>query len=84
MRCEEHNFYFKTDITGTWLIRGCGCTSYLLVGSIQGVVIDTGYASENIQEYAQSLTDKPVEIAANTHGHFDHTGAMAGLNVLYE
>ena len=38
------------------------------------MVTDTGYASENIQEYAQSLTDKPVEIAANTHGHFDHTG----------
>lgn len=67
-------FTSKQISAGTWLIRGCGCTSYLLVGSIQGVVIDTGYASENIQEYAQSLTDKSVEIAANTHGHFDHTG----------
>jgi hydroxyacylglutathione hydrolase len=37
-------------------------------------LIDTGYATENIQEYAQTFTNKPVEIAANTHGHFDHTG----------
>jgi hydroxyacylglutathione hydrolase len=37
-------------------------------------VIDTGFAAENIQAYAQNLTDKPVRFAANTHGHFDHTG----------
>jgi len=58
----------------TWLVRGDGCTSYLVVGDNSGVVIDTGFATENIQKYAQSLTEKPVTLAANTHGHFDHTG----------
>jgi hydroxyacylglutathione hydrolase len=58
----------------TWLIEGDGCTSYIVVGDDCAVMVDTGYATENIQEYAQSLTDKPVKWAANTHGHFDHTG----------
>jgi glyoxylase-like metal-dependent hydrolase (beta-lactamase superfamily II) len=58
----------------TWLIQGDGCNSYLVVGDESGVLIDTGYALENIQEFAQSLTEKPVRWAANTHGHFDHTG----------
>lgn len=58
----------------TWLIQGDGANSYLVVGNERGVLIDTGFATENIQLYAQSLTDKPVNIAANTHGHFDHTG----------
>jgi glyoxylase-like metal-dependent hydrolase (beta-lactamase superfamily II) len=60
--------------SNTWLIQGDGCTSYLVVGDKYGVVIDTGFAVENIQKYAQSLTDIPVRWAANTHGHFDHTG----------
>lgn len=60
--------------TNTWLIQGDGSNSYLVVGDKCGVLIDTGLATENIQIYAQSLTDKPVRMAANTHGHFDHTG----------
>ncbi len=60
--------------TNTWLIQGDGCNSYLIVGDQCGLVIDTGFAVENIQKYAQTLTDKPVKWAANTHGHFDHTG----------
>ncbi len=67
-------FHSRLLCTNTWLIQGYGCTSYLAVGEERGVVIDTGYAIENIQAYAQSLTDKPVTWAANTHGHFDHTG----------
>jgi glyoxylase-like metal-dependent hydrolase (beta-lactamase superfamily II) len=67
-------FHSKPICTNTWLIQGDGCTSYLVVGDKYGVVIDTGFSTENIQEYAQSLTDKPVKWAANTHGHFDHTG----------
>jgi hydroxyacylglutathione hydrolase len=58
----------------TWLIQGDGSNSYLVVGDNCGVVIDTGFALENIKMYAQTLTDKPIKMAANTHGHFDHTG----------
>ncbi len=67
-------FHSKPICTNTWHIQGDGCTSYLVVGDQWGVVIDTGFATENIQKFAQSLTDKPVKFAANTHGHFDHTG----------
>ena len=67
-------FHSKLICKNTWLIQGDGCTSYLIAGDKSGVVIDTGFATENIQEYAQSLTEAPVTYAANTHGHFDHTG----------
>jgi glyoxylase-like metal-dependent hydrolase (beta-lactamase superfamily II) len=67
----------------TWLIQGDGSNSYLLVGNMYGLVIDTGFAIENIQKYAQSLTDKPVTMAANTHGHFDHTGGNGWFSRTY-
>jgi hydroxyacylglutathione hydrolase len=69
--------------TNTWLIQGDGCNSYLVVGDKCGVLIDTGFAAENIQLYAQTLTDKPVKIAANTHGHFDHTGGNGWFDRAY-
>lgn len=67
-------FEAKLLFRNTWLIQGAGCNCYLLVGNARGVLIDTGFATENLQKFAQSLTDKHVEIAANTHGHFAHTG----------
>ena len=70
----ETIFQSRLLCNNTWLVQGDGCTSYLVVGDECGVMIDTGYAVENIQQFAQSLTDKPVRWAANTHGHFDHTG----------
>jgi len=76
-------FHSKPLCTNTWLIQGDGCSSYLVVGDTYGVVIDTGFAIENIQEYAQSLTDKPVIWAANTHGHFDHTGGNGWFEKAY-
>jgi hydroxyacylglutathione hydrolase len=67
----------------TWLIQGDGSSSYLVVGEECGVVIDTGYATENIRAYAQSLTDLPIQWAANTHGHFDHTGGNGWFERAY-
>lgn len=76
-------FHSKPIHTNTWLIKGDGCTSYLIVGDTCGVLIDTGFATENIQKFAQTLTDKPVNIAANTHGHFDHTGGNGWFERAY-
>jgi glyoxylase-like metal-dependent hydrolase (beta-lactamase superfamily II) len=76
-------FQSKQLCWNTWIIHGEGCTSYLVVGDGRGVVIDTGFALDNIQSYAQTLTDKPVEIAANTHGHFDHTGGNGWFGRAY-
>ena len=67
-------FRSRPICANTWLIQGDGSNSYLVVGDQCGVLIDTGFATENIQVYAQTLSDKPVKMAANTHGHFDHTG----------
>lgn len=76
-------FHSKPICANTWLVQGEGCASYLVVGDERGVVIDTGYAIENIQAYVQTLTDKPVTIAANTHGHFDHTGGNGWFERAY-
>jgi glyoxylase-like metal-dependent hydrolase (beta-lactamase superfamily II) len=76
-------FRSRPICTNTWLIQGDGCNSYLVVGETYGMVIDTGFAIENIQAYAQTLVDKPVKIAANTHGHFDHTGGNGWFACAY-
>ena len=76
-------FHSKPIAPQTWLIQGDGSNSYLVVGDKQGIVIDTGFATENIQQYAQTLTDIPVRIAANTHGHFDHTGGNGWFERAY-
>jgi len=76
-------FHSKPIAPQTWLIQGDGSNSYLVVGEKQGVVIDTGFATENIRQYAQTLTDIPVRIAANTHGHFDHTGGNGWFERAY-
>ena len=76
-------FRSKLICPQTWLIEGDGSNSYLLVGDECGLVIDTGFATENIQAYAQTLTDKPVKLAANTHGHFDHTGGNGWFERAY-
>lgn len=76
-------FHSRLICANTWLIQGDGCNSYLVVGDKRGVLIDTGFATENIQKYAQTLTDKPVRDAANTHGHFDHTGGNGWFERTY-
>jgi hydroxyacylglutathione hydrolase len=70
----ESIFHSRLLGYNTWIVQGDGCTSYLVVGDTCGVLIDTGFSTENIQEYVQTLTEKPVRYAANTHGHFDHSG----------
>jgi len=76
-------FSSKKICNNTWLIQGEGCNSYLVVGNKQALLIDTGFATENIQRYAQKLTSVPVKIAANTHGHFDHTGGNGWFKHAY-
>ncbi len=76
-------FHSKPICKNTWLVQGDGCTSYLVIGDKRGILIDTGFATENIQEFVQTLTDKPVRMAANTHGHFDHTGGNGWFERAY-
>lgn len=76
-------FRSKLIHSNTWSIEGDGCTSYLLVGDKCGLMIDTGFATENLRAYVEGLTDKPVEMVVNTHGHFDHTGGNGWFSHAY-
>lgn len=67
----------------TWKIRNDGDYCYLLAGDELAVMIDCGYGADNIREYAQSLTDKPVKYVINTHYHFDHTANDAYFDAAF-
>ncbi len=57
----------------TWVIDiGAVCFCYLLTGKEKALVIDTGMNAANLREYLETITDRPI-MAANTHGHGDHT-----------
>ncbi len=47
--------------------------SYLVVGSNQALLIDTGLGIQNIKSEVKKITDKPIMVV-NTHSHFDHVG----------
>lgn len=60
----------------TWLIEEeaeCNVYMYLLAGSRQAILLDTGYGTIPLDEITASLTNLPVS-ALCTHGHFDHIG----------
>jgi glyoxylase-like metal-dependent hydrolase (beta-lactamase superfamily II) len=46
---------------------------YLLLGSNQAVLIDTGLGVSNIRRVVDSLTELPV-LVVTTHAHWDHIG----------
>jgi len=61
----------------TW--HGCGHlmyneSMYLIEGDSLALLIDAGTVIPNLRETVESLTDKPVILAA-THVHPDHTGS---------
>ncbi len=47
--------------------------SYLILGSDQAILFDTGMGIGNIQAETKRLTDLPV-IVVNSHCHYDHIG----------
>ncbi len=70
----DEPFYESIKVApGTWRILSDGDYQYLVEGENEAVAIDTGYGAGNIREYMQSLTEKPLRYAFNTHEHFDHT-----------
>ena len=77
--------YFRADEIrpGTWKILSDGDFSYLLEGSDEAIVIDSGYGAGNIREFCQTLTSKPVLRIANTHDHFDHTANNCYFDLSY-
>lgn len=47
--------------------------SYLLLGSTQAVLFDTGMGISNIKRIVDGLTDLDL-LVVNSHYHFDHSG----------
>jgi glyoxylase-like metal-dependent hydrolase (beta-lactamase superfamily II) len=67
-----------------WQISGGeGCDCYVLPGRDEAVLIDSGQHAENIQIFAESLTDKPVRRVINTHSHFDHTAGNGCFEIVH-
>ena len=48
-----------------------GVCMTLIKGENQALLVDAGYGLEDVQSFAETLTDKPVRLAL-THGHHDH------------
>lgn len=46
---------------------------YLLLGTRQAVLIDTGLGVANVREAVEKLTNLPIQVLT-THGHWDHIG----------
>ena len=72
-RADEPYFKARLRAPGTWQITTAGDYIYLVEGEKEALVIDTGNGCGNLREMCQTLTDKPIRRAVNTHEHFDHT-----------
>ena len=66
----------------TWRIENEFVRFFLLEGTKQAVLIDSGFNCENAKEIAEGITSKPV-ILLNTHGDGDHTSGTAAFAEIY-
>lgn len=84
LRPMDEPYYEAREIApNTWSILSDGDFAYLVVGDNEGIAIDSGAGAGNLQEYMQTLTDKPVRKIANTHHHFDHTANNWYFDTVY-
>ena len=75
------SFRTETITPGTWLIEedpgtGVAVYMYLLEGTREALLIDTGYGSFSLKKAVHELTALPVTVLL-THGHLDHIGGSA-------
>jgi glyoxylase-like metal-dependent hydrolase (beta-lactamase superfamily II) len=56
--------------------------SYLIVGTKQAVIFDTGMGISSIDKVTRQLTTKPV-VVLNSHTHNDHVGGNAEFMFVY-
>lgn len=82
-RMDEPYFLARQIAPNTWQVLGDGDYSYLVAGEEEALVIDTGYGCGNIRAFCQTLTNKPVCCAANTHSHMDHTANNCYFEKVY-
>lgn len=56
--------------------------SYLLLGSEEALLIDTGMGVNNIFNIVKTLTNKPIRVVI-THAHWDHIGNIDLIDKVY-
>ena len=56
--------------------------SYLLLGSEEALLIDTGMGVNNIFNIVKTLTNKPIRVVI-THAHWDHIGNIDLIDIVY-
>ncbi len=66
----------------TWRIEDHGVRFFLLTGTQEALLIDSGMQVKNAKEIAQSLTDLPVKLL-NTHADRDHVGSNDEFDTFY-
>lgn len=80
---SEPYFKSKKIAEGTWQVLSDGDYSYVIEGSDEAIVIDSGMGAGNIRAYCQTLTDKPIYRMLLTHCHFDHTANCYLFDCVY-
>ncbi len=59
-----------------------GVLTTLVIGKDKALLVDTGYGLQNLREYIENITEKPL-IVVNSHGHMDHTGGNYLFDEVY-
>lgn len=55
----------------THISDAMGVSMTLIEGTERAILFDTGYGTENVKDFVQTLTGKPVSVLLS-HGHHDH------------
>lgn len=65
-------FYAEKVFPGvTHISDAMGVSMTLIEGTERAILFDTGYGTENVKTFVQTLTGKPVSVLLS-HGHHDH------------
>ena len=75
------SYYQVEELDGYYRIGSPeGVFSYLICGTDQAMLIDTGYGLGDLRGAVEQITPLPL-IIVNTHGHCDHVGGNAQFDV---
>lgn len=66
----------------TRIIEPCGVCMYLVEGTRQAALLDTGLGFGDLKGYVESLTDKPYVVLLS-HGHLDHAGGAGQFDTVF-
>ena len=66
----------------SWRIEDQGVRFFLLTGTREALLVDSGMNVQNALDIARELTDLPVRLL-NTHADRDHTGSNAQFDSFY-